>query len=365
MPGSPDNERRPDPNLLVVPHRLNRTGTNLTRRLNVVLTYWSLIAGILRAGCRAFPISTRNSEAAVAHLLRILLQQLRRKSGAPLYVPSDAVRHASQVPQRIPNSSTCRILMESGLIHDTVYAIGMLSVLDKFALTTDADHGQVDVCGDVLTLHPVPMFYVMGVLPMSWTVFAGLTVAVFPTMLPPMVPTSASVFAGAVATDSTLMYCVPAFLEVGSILNGNVLSDSALIELGLRARLCGCSQEVQGCDLLGGGGRCSGVWTEAPAARLTLSTATVGDMLAENGVKLAHVYGQRILLESPPTEGWEYFLISPHVDLAFMPVEGSGHALTCKKWVTHTPAKAIRFLRVEVKSITFFKYKLLNSTEFH
>ncbi|KAJ7191141.1 hypothetical protein GGX14DRAFT_295715, partial [Mycena pura] len=34
------------------------------------ITYWSVIAGILRAGCRAFPISTRNSEAAVAHLLQ-------------------------------------------------------------------------------------------------------------------------------------------------------------------------------------------------------------------------------------------------------------------------------------------------------
>ncbi len=34
------------------------------------VTYYTTIAGIMRAGCIAFPISVRNSDAAVAHLIR-------------------------------------------------------------------------------------------------------------------------------------------------------------------------------------------------------------------------------------------------------------------------------------------------------
>jgi hypothetical protein len=44
--------------------------------------------------------------------------------------------------------------------------------------------------------------------------FSGITLAVFPPVVPPVVPTAARVFEAAVATNVAFLYCVPAFLEV-------------------------------------------------------------------------------------------------------------------------------------------------------
>jgi hypothetical protein len=44
---------------------------------------------------------------------------------------------------------------------------------------------------------------------------SGVTLAVFPPVVPPVVPTAARVFEDAVATNARYLFCVPAFLEVG------------------------------------------------------------------------------------------------------------------------------------------------------
>ncbi|KAJ7242075.1 hypothetical protein C8J57DRAFT_1368382 [Mycena rebaudengoi] len=305
------------------------------------ITYFTLIAGILRAGYQVFPVSPRNSDAAIAHLLQSTgcnyvfvsadsaMQKLAGAAATKIValggqinlipVPSFVELYDKsttgdflppmrkldlEAPAVILHSSgstafpkiitfTYRILMESGLI---------------------PYHGEIDVCGQVLSVHAVPMFHLMGVIQLPWTTFSGLTIAVFPPTLPPTVPTPDRVFESAVASGSSLMFCVPAFLEAWA------RDDSRLPAL----------QKFKTVTFAGG-----------PLQQ------PVGDLLVQNNVNIAHVYGLTetsnltlFLPKAPPKEGWDYFYLSPHTDLVFVPLSdmpGVYH-LVAKKCPTHTPA---------------------------
>ncbi|KAJ7189839.1 hypothetical protein GGX14DRAFT_580331 [Mycena pura] len=307
------------------------------------ITYFSVIAGILRAGYQAFPVSPRNSDVAIAHLLQSTgcthvfvsgdnaMQNLATVAAAKLatlqagkevkflpmptfqvlFDPSDPVdflplmrKVSLEAPAVILHSSgstafpktiifTHRILIESGLI---------------------PYYGQLDLCGHVLSAHAVPMFHLMGVIQLPWTVFTGLTIAVFPPTSPPTIPTPDRVFDGAVATKATLLFCVPAFLE----------------SWARESHRLAALQNFRTVIFAGG-----------PLQ------PSVGDMLVQHGVHIAHVYGLTetsnvtlFLPESSPKEGWDYFYLSPHTDAVFEPVEdipGVYH-LIMKKTAIHTPA---------------------------
>ncbi|KAJ7206143.1 hypothetical protein B0H12DRAFT_1243356 [Mycena haematopus] len=305
------------------------------------ITYFSVIAGIMRAGCQAFPVSPRNSDVAIAHLLQSTdcthvfvsadnaMQSLVRAAAGKLsmlgrevkflpmptfedlFAPSDPVislppmcKVGLDAPAVILHSSgstafpktitsTHRILIESGLI---------------------PYYGQIDLCGHILSAHAVPMFHLMGVIQLSWTALCGLTIAVFPPSFPLTIPTPDRVFDGAVATKSTLMFCAPAFLESW-------------------AREPHCLAALQNFRTV--------IFAGGPLQ------PAIGDMLVQHGVHIAHVYGLTetsnltlFLPEASPDEGWDYFYLSPHIHPVFEPVEdvpGVYH-LILKKTATHTPA---------------------------
>ncbi|KAJ7607406.1 hypothetical protein FB45DRAFT_948237 [Roridomyces roridus] len=286
------------------------------------ITYFTTIAGILRAGFQAFPISPRNSDVGVAHLLKstkcshvFLSEQkiniLPMPTFDDLYAPSESTsslppmqKLGLEEPAVILHSSgstafpktitfTFRILMESGLI---------------------PYYGQMDLCGHILSAHAVPMFHLMGVILLPWTAFTGLQISVLPPTTPPTVPTPDRVFDGAITTKSSLLFCVPVFLESWAR-QPHRLSDLQKFR-----------------TVIFGGGPLQ------PAA---------GNILVEHGVHIAHIYGltetsnlTMFLPAASPKEGWDYFYISPHVDAVFEPVEdipGVYH-LIVKKTAIHTPA---------------------------
>ncbi|KAF7353828.1 Acetyl-CoA synthetase-like protein [Mycena venus] len=303
----------------------------------------AVIAGILRAGYQAFPVSPRNSDVAIAHLLQSTgcthvfvsgdnaMQKPGHCSGCEtvfLFAPSDPAislppmrKVGLDAPAVILHSSgstafpktiifTHRILNESGLIPCNYFPL--MPAFPVFNI--EIDYGQMNLCGHVLSAHAVPMFHLMGVIQLPWTAFTGLTIAVFPPTSLPTIPTPDRVFDGAVATKSTLMFCVPAFLESWA------REPHRLTVL----------QNFRTVIFAGG----------------PLQPA-VGDMLVQNGVHIAHVYGLTetsnvtlFLPESSPKEGWDYFYLSPHTDAVFEPVEdipGVYH-LIMKKTAIHTPA---------------------------
>ncbi|KAJ6630175.1 hypothetical protein B0H10DRAFT_1939389 [Mycena sp. CBHHK59/15] len=194
------------------------------------MTYLSVIAGILCAGYQAFPVSPRNSEDAVSHLLAssgcthvfvsadAAMQKLAKAATTKisanggdvkiipipgfgqLFNPTISVQTLPPVPK--VDLDTTTIIMHSSDISIPV------------SLTSGTGHAEIDVCGEVLSSHAVPMFHLMGVIQLPWAAFTGMTITVFPPTVPPVVPTAARVFDGAVATGSTLMYSVPSFLEL-------------------------------------------------------------------------------------------------------------------------------------------------------
>ncbi|KAJ6599959.1 hypothetical protein DFH09DRAFT_970599 [Mycena vulgaris] len=305
------------------------------------ITYFSVITGILRAGYQAFPISPRNSDVAVAHLLRstscahvfvsadAAMQKLAGAAaekisalGGELKIISmptfDELFEASDAFESLPPMDKVGLDEPAIILHSSGSTAFPKTITFTYRILMESGlipyYGQVDICGQVLSVHAVPMFHLMGVIQLPWTLFSGLTISVFPPAVPPVIPTPDRVFEGAIATKSTLMFCVPAFLESWA-------RDPARLTALKRFRTV----------IFAGG---------------PLQPA-IGDMLVQNDVNIAHVYGltetsnlTMFLPKSPPKEGWDYFYLSPHADPVFVPVEdnpGVYHLVT-KKCETHTPA---------------------------
>lgn len=189
------------------------------------ITFFTVIAGIIRAGYTAFPISTRNSPAAVAHLLQKVnvahvlvgsesaLQALIAESLAlvkdqaqpptsPMLSFSDiysaedcehfvalpSVKHGVDDAAYILHSSgstafpkpivwTHRRVVQVGLtpcwsLHLSPYfkQVGLKNC--DFCI----DFGEIDLTGRRLALHSMPMFHGMGIMQTAWTVRENVTI---------------------------------------------------------------------------------------------------------------------------------------------------------------------------------------------
>ncbi|KAJ7139272.1 hypothetical protein C8R44DRAFT_302385 [Mycena epipterygia] len=304
------------------------------------ITYLSLVAGVLSAGYQVFPISPRNSELGVMHLLQstncshVLVsaeattQQLLEgvvaaittQGGRLQLIPVPSFEHLFGVsnppdfpPTPRPESDEVAIIMHSSgsVAFPKVIKITYHSLL-QFSL--GPNYGELDFCGEVWSTHATPPFHIGGLIQLFWAAFFGMTIAVFPPVVPPIIPTPERVFDDAVASNSTFLFCVPSFLESWA---------------REPARLPALKQFKS--VIVAGG---------------PLQPA-VGDMLHEKGVKIAHVYGltetgglNLFLPRRVPMESWNYFEFSPHIDPVFLPVDGMPnlYRLVVKKCETHAPA---------------------------
>ncbi|KAK0497789.1 hypothetical protein EDD18DRAFT_1159316 [Armillaria luteobubalina] len=308
------------------------------------VTYYTTIAGIMRAGCIAFPISIRNSDAAVAHLIRstgakymflsqdpgmqklakAALQKLtneERQDFKMMPMPSFESLYsesASEPSDLLPSIENSNCEAQALIMHSSgstafpkpipfTYKIMMQSGLLPY-------FGEVNICGDVLSAHAVPMFHLMGAVQIAWTAYTGVIMTVFRPGWPPIIPTPDRVFSGAIATKCNLMFCVPAFLE-------NWEKDPQRVEKLSKFKTI--------------------VFAGGPLQ------PTVGDRLTQQGVCLVPLYGQTetatvtlFLPERPPQEGWDYWRFSPHCTPIFEPFEEESgvYRLMFKTTPTHQPA---------------------------
>ncbi|KAJ2927495.1 hypothetical protein H1R20_g9600, partial [Candolleomyces eurysporus] len=241
------------------------------------LSYFSLIAGIIRAGSCAFPISPRNSDAAVADLLRksgaafMLVsrdkpmqklaqaaRQLLDRDMPFMDIPSfEEIYEQADITEAPPSlhrksDETALILHSSGstsfpkpiyLSHRNLIQWGLQPCKQSPSLLNWAvlsnvhvlkGYGEVDLSGRILSNHALPFFHAMGVVSLCWAVRSmlpflseprrslgnshmqmttGVTLSNFAPKSPPHVPTPESMFESIVATKSQLLFCVPTFLE--------------------------------------------------------------------------------------------------------------------------------------------------------
>ncbi|KAJ7468444.1 male sterility protein-domain-containing protein [Mycena latifolia] len=309
------------------------------------ITYLSVIAGILRAGYQAFPVSPRNSDVAIAHLLRstncthlfvsadaamqnlvraasIKLEEELKMMRMPTFDDLFALLNPLELPppmQKISSDAPAVILHSSGistsydLTYPTAHSGSTRStafpktIILTYRILMETGlvpyYGQVDLCGQILSVH----VHLMGLVQLPWMAFSGLTIAVFPPTSPPTVPTPDRVFSGAIETKSTLIFSwarepghLPALKNFKTVI------------------FAGGSLQPE-----------------------------VGDMLVQNGVNIAHVYGltetANLVLFLPsqiaPERGWDYFYLSPHISPVFLPLEDiPGYAQLLQICKTHTPA---------------------------
>ncbi|KAJ6600353.1 hypothetical protein DFH09DRAFT_1020958 [Mycena vulgaris] len=304
------------------------------------ITYFSLIAGVLSAGYQVFPISPRNSELAVLHLLQstecahILVSSdstiQNQVAGAAAAITAQGGRlnviaspsfedlfrpstNSNFKPVRKARLDEIAVIMHSSgsVAFPKVIRITHQSLMQS-ALAPY--YGELDLCGEVWSAHALPTFHLVGVMQLFWATLSGMIISVFPPAAPPIVPAPSRVFDDAVATGSTLLFSVPSFLE------GWARDPTRLAAL----------QRFKSVIFAGG----------------PLQPA-VGDMLNENNVNLAHVYGltetgglSLFLPKTAPKESWNYFHLSPHIDPIFVPLVDipNVYRLILKKCATHTPA---------------------------
>ncbi|KAL5513471.1 hypothetical protein ACEPAH_3870 [Sanghuangporus vaninii] len=210
------------------------------------ITYFLNIAGIFRSGYTIFPISPRNSPAAVAHLLQkgsvshiligaepasqslvsnalqLLDVDIRDRIGkSPLptfdeLCDLDGTRHW---PDHAPNVSldldcVALILHSSGStafpkpVYWTHYRLVQLAYCPYF--------GEYDMCGTRFACHSMPMFHGMGVMQTGWTAATGLVITGFDPHMPSVLPNPDTIIESSIASKSDIIFCVPSFIEAWS-----------------------------------------------------------------------------------------------------------------------------------------------------
>ncbi|KAF7302847.1 Acetyl-CoA synthetase-like protein [Mycena kentingensis (nom. inval.)] len=348
------------------------------------VTYFFLVTSIMLAGGIPFAISPRNSDVAVAHLLRTA-------KATEMLVSTDlAMQHlagrvkelltgdGSSVEIRFHAAPTFASLWElplekndiSGSLPATKYGIvakdtafithssgstafpKVIYITQKNMVETGRIpyYGELDLCGEVMSLHPVPMFHMLGLIQFAYITYAGLTLGAFSPYEPPVTPNPAIVYEAGVACDSTIVLCPPSFIEAWAM-------DPRHVKGLPRFKA-----------VIFGGGPLSEV---------------AGLTLIKNGVRLVHLFGSTeaacVTLFVPkhnPIDTWDFFAVrlvhstirarkvaeqslqfSPHCSPVFIPSDDypglDVYHLIMKSCPTHTPS----VLNTEVDGVPAFDTK--------
>ncbi|KAF8989318.1 hypothetical protein BDQ17DRAFT_1288574 [Cyathus striatus] len=278
------------------------------------LTYLSITIGIMLAGFVPFPISSRNSPAAVAHLLRVgdckaiifseddATQAQAKKAfdifyenepnASPVVVISvptyEDLFENPEISKNYPplrklgnvtHDSVCIIIHSSGSVSFPKPIKTTYRMLIQYGLETSK--GEIDVCGEIFSGHGIPIYH-----------YTWMTLSLS-SPKEQSVPSPDLVLKNAVQTNCTLIACVPSFIESWA-------QDKRKIDIMKKFKAI----------LFGGG---------------PLSTA-VGDMLVSEGVNIVPMYGVTeagglsfLMPRKPPSEGWEWLRTGVFADIVFVP----------------------------------------------
>lgn len=210
------------------------------------VTFFCTIVGILRLGWTVFPISTRNSPAAIAALLTQTKSRHMFLSSDPAIsaLASSSLRHLSadsltktyHMPSfedlfptrgpepsfeylpmpKVPVDAPAMILHSSGT---TAYPSPIPWTHRAWIQFGSMPHyGELDWTGRVLACHAVPMFHGMGIVQITLAPSSGLVVGMFKPRAPATIPDPVNTLLGAIATKSDIILSVPLFLEVSKML---------------------------------------------------------------------------------------------------------------------------------------------------
>ncbi|KAJ7596093.1 hypothetical protein C8J56DRAFT_395210 [Mycena floridula] len=322
-------------------------------------TYFILLAGIMRAGYQAFPISSRNSAMGIAHLIqktrtkylfvsadsavqRLALGACEHPSiggsvGSNLHIldmpafetllgPSSASMGIPQeefapLPPMIPPdcSDPAFILHSSGstglprpvtMTHKALLQWGLLPY-----------YGETDLCGEVLSSHCTPLTHALGSVQLAWTMTSGVILAGFAPNSCPTIPAPDDVFCSILETKCTVILGVPSFIEAWTLHQEYI---AALRQF--RAV----------------------VFAGAPMQK------DIGDMLVREGVRLIPFFGvseagclSTFLPKNILQDSWDYFTPSPHCKIQLVPRYDDVYQVV----VIETPTAGLNIVNAKVNGI--------------
>ncbi|KAJ7039814.1 hypothetical protein C8F04DRAFT_996222 [Mycena alexandri] len=283
------------------------------------IPYAALVFGALRAGCIVFPLSTRNSDVATAHLIaesgiRYLLvssdghmQEIARKATAllkarslhvditpiPTYEEIFTTQGADldALPPAPPIDDE-RIILIAHSSGSTSFP-KVIPLTQRYLQSMVQAVGGSDLSSEVRSAQASAMFHAAGFVAIARAAYTGMTLAFFPPTTNAEIPTPERVLGSALATKCTTLGCSPVFLEhwVKSPADVNKLRTFS-------------------CVLFGGG----------PLAQV------VGDTLEADDVNLLAVYGSTetggISAVKKHGGGWQYFEFLPTTLPVLVPVDG-------------------------------------------
>ncbi|KAI0718411.1 acetyl-CoA synthetase-like protein [Cerioporus squamosus] len=287
-------------------------------------TYLTLIVGMMYLGLTPFPLSTRNSAAAVAHLVRSTdiheflvssdagMQRVAQEAKEelekdgyhvdPLPVPdfgqlfNEDVVPAGVKMGTLSGDNQALIIHSSG---STSFPKPIPITHRNFARWAFAPYfGDVDICGTHVSLHALPLFHVVGTFPITCAVGTGVVINVFRPSSPPIVPTPDTLLNAAIASKSEFLVCVPTFIEAWARDPANIPALKSFRNI---------------------------MYAGAPLNK------QVGDQLVSEGVRIITVYGLtetgastkhfRDFDKMDPRD-WDYVTLSPHLGIERVYQEG-------------------------------------------
>ncbi|KAK0480363.1 NRPS-like enzyme [Armillaria novae-zelandiae] len=287
------------------------------------ITYFTVLASLMRVGFIPFPISIRSPVLAIVHLMKSTgARHLIVSQDASLQSTVDEVRrqfcevnvddkivtipapHFSDLfsvkpgeydplPHVRPDwSQTALVLHSSGStrLPSPVYTTHK-NALQK---ALRPYYGEMDICGEVFGLQAMPMYHSLGFFSLSFSTTTGVIIASFPPVEPPLIPTAERFLLSIMDTKTTIVVTVPPFLVEWA-------RDPKAIE-ALKSTTA----------VTYGGG---------PLEKDT------GDTLVANGIFLICLYGMTecpvsaVLPKSIPTGGWEWITAGSNVNIVFVPTD--------------------------------------------
>ncbi|KAG2005480.1 CurK protein [Coprinopsis cinerea AmutBmut pab1-1] len=288
------------------------------------VTYFRTLIGLARAGFTGFPMSPRNSPAAIAHLCNKVgvTHVIRGSEPGLVSLVSEAVEllKASSTTISLPSVSELppfthpRDLSATDLPYQRrsinevqlyVHSSGSTGFPKPIPWTYRqilqlgyvCHFGERDLTGKVLAIHGVPVYHGLGMMQIGWAATTGIVLSVFEPRSPAIYPTPENHFDALSFTRSDLVLAVPSMIEAWS-------RDASKVRQ---------LRELMG--VIYGGGPLN---------------KEVGDSLVSEGVAVYPLYGSsecgtvNVIIPADRNSDWEYFRFASNTTVEMVP-SGDGY----------------------------------------